>query len=88
MATPEERLSTLDARFETLIEMLVNQLANMNERLGSLERSINERFDGVCRRLDNIRIWLIALTGLAGAQLMITVALAIAMSRLGRREPR
>jgi hypothetical protein len=66
MATPEEHLSTLEARF------------------ASLEQSINERFDGVCRRLDNIRIWLIALTGLAGMQLMVTVALAIAMSRLGR----
>jgi hypothetical protein len=66
MATPEERLTTLEARF------------------ASLERSINERFDGVCRRLDNIRIWLIALTGLAGAQLAATVALAIALSRLGR----
>jgi hypothetical protein len=84
MATTEERLSTLEAHFDTLMEMLVNQLANMNERLGSLERSINEHFDGVCRRLDNIRIWLMALTGLAGVQLMVTVALAIAMSRLGR----
>jgi hypothetical protein len=73
MATPEERLSTFDARFDSLMEILENQLANMNER-----------FAEVCRRLDNIHIWLMALTGLAGVQLMVTVALAIAMSRLGR----
>jgi hypothetical protein len=66
MVRPEERLSTLAARF------------------ASLERSINERFDEVCRRLDNRRFWLIALTGLAGAQLAATVALAIVMSRLSR----
>jgi hypothetical protein len=66
MATPEERLSTLEARF------------------ASLERSINERFDEVCRRLDNIRTWLIALTGLAGTQLAALIALTIMLSRLGR----
>jgi hypothetical protein len=61
-----------------------DRLSTLEARLASLERSLNERFDGVCRRLDNIRIWLMALTGLAGVQLMVTVALAIAMSRLGR----
>jgi hypothetical protein len=45
MATPEERLSTLEARFDSLMEILENQLTNMNER-----------FDGVCRRLDNIHL--------------------------------
>jgi hypothetical protein len=61
-----------------------DRLSTLEARLASLERSLNERFDGVCRRLDNIRIWLMALTGLASVQLMVTVALAIAMSRLGR----
>jgi hypothetical protein len=72
MATTEERLSTLDARFDTLIETLSNQIT-----------SNNERFPEVCRRLDNIRAWLIALTGLASMQSLATVALAIA-SRLGQ----
>jgi hypothetical protein len=77
MATTEERLSTLDARFETFMETLVNQLSTINERISGSERSLTER-------LNHLRIWLIALTGLAGAQLMATVALAIAMTRLGR----
>jgi hypothetical protein len=66
MARPEERLSTLAARF------------------ASLERSINERFDEVCRRLDGMRTWLIVLTGLAGVQLAALIALNIVLSRLGR----
>jgi hypothetical protein len=73
MATPEERLLTLDARFDTLIATLSNQIT-----------SNNERFDQVCRRLDNIRTWLIALTGLYAVQLAALVAMAIAMSLLGR----
>ena len=73
MATTEERLSTLEARFETL----VNQLSTINERISGSERSLTER-------LNHLRIWLIALTGLAGAQLMATVALAIAMTWLVR----
>jgi hypothetical protein len=35
-------------------------------------------------RLDNIRIWLIVLCGLAGAQLAALIALRIVLSRLGR----
>ena len=66
MATPEGRLSTLDARF------------------ASLERSINERFDEVCRRLDGMRTWLIALTGLYAVQLAALITLAVVLSRLGR----
>jgi hypothetical protein len=73
MATPEERLSTLDARFDTLLETLSNQI-----------KSNNKCFDDVLRRLDGLRAWLIALTALAGVQLGATVALAIVMSRLGR----
>jgi hypothetical protein len=73
MAKTEECLSTLEARFDTFTQTLANQLA-----------TINERFAEVCRRLDGIRAWLIALTGLAGVQLAATVGLAIAMSRLGR----
>jgi len=77
MATTEERLSTLEARFETFMQTLVNQLSTINERISGSERSLTER-------LNHLRIWLIALTGLAGAQLMATVALAITMTRLGR----
>jgi hypothetical protein len=77
MATTEERLSTLEARFETFMGTLVNQLSTINERISDSERSLTER-------LNHLRLWLIALTGLAGAQLLVTVALAIAVGRLGR----
>jgi hypothetical protein len=73
MATPEERLSTLEARFDTLMVTLSNQITSNNERFGD-----------VCRRLDNIRTWLIALTGFAGTQLAALIALTIMLSRLGR----
>jgi hypothetical protein len=77
MATTEERLSTLEARFETFMETLVNQLSTINERISGSERSLTER-------LNHLRIWLIALTGLAGVQLAALIALNIVLSRLGR----
>jgi hypothetical protein len=53
MSTSEEPFSTIEGYVDAL-----------SERLGRLERSIDERFDEVCRRLDGMRTWLIALTGL------------------------
>ena len=56
----------------------------LGERLGCLERSLNGRFDDVCRRLDGIRTWLIALTALYAVQLAGLIALTVVLSRLGR----
>ena len=59
------------------MESLAHQLNTMNERIGSVERRLNER-------LHDFRAWLHATTGLAGAQPAVPVALAIAMSRVSR----
>jgi hypothetical protein len=77
MPTTEDRLATLDARFDTLMETLANQLNTMNERVNSLERTMSAR-------MDDMRGWLMALTGLAGVQLTALIALNIVLSRLGR----
>jgi hypothetical protein len=73
MSTSEEPLSTIEGHVDAL-----------SERIRSLERSIDERFDDVCRRLDGVRAWLIALTGLYAVQLAGLIALTVVLSRLGR----
>jgi chaperonin cofactor prefoldin len=70
MATTEDRVLVLETQLKTLMETLATQLGTMNER-----------FTDVHRRLDDLRAWLIALTGLAGAQLTAMVAMALTLAR-------
>jgi hypothetical protein len=70
-------MATTEGRLDALMEKVANRLNTMNERIGGIECSLNER-------LNDLRPWLIVLTTLAGAQLAALVALAITMSRLGR----
>jgi hypothetical protein len=73
-------MSTFDASVSTI----EGHGDALSERIRSLERSIDERFGEVCRRLDGMRTWLIALTGLYAVQLAALIALTVVLSRLGR----
>ena len=70
-------MATTEGRLDAVMEQVANPLNTMNERISSVERSLNER-------LNDLRTWLIVLTSLTGAQLAALVALAMAMCRLGR----
>jgi hypothetical protein len=59
-------------------------MATLEERMAAYDATLsqmNERFTDVHRRLDDIRAWLMALTGLAGAQLTAMVVMAIMLAR-------
>jgi hypothetical protein len=71
-------MATTEGRLAASIEALANQLNTMNERINSVECSLNER-------LNDIRTWLIALTILAGAILAALVTLVIVWADLAVR---
>jgi uncharacterized coiled-coil protein SlyX len=66
MATMEDRVTALETRVSAIEATLVQ----MTERLGDVQRTVHERFA-------DLRAWLMALTGLMGAQFAAIVGLAI-----------
>jgi hypothetical protein len=69
-------MTTTEGRLDAFMGKVANPLNTMNERIGSVECTMNER------RNDQ-RAWLIALTALDGAQLVALATLAVATCRLG-----
>jgi hypothetical protein len=70
-------MATTEGRLDALMEKVANRLNTMNERIGGVERRLNER-------LKDLRAWLITLTTLACAELAALVTLATVMCRLDR----